>query len=236
MFLFNVKKKRKRGVHTKKRFTFWHNIREYVYPSIGMRGYLRFLEIRIKRQADTTHRVSIGFAAGAFASFTPYIGLHIVISILVARVLRGNLLAAIIGTVIGNPATFPFIWSSSYRLGEFVLGRSASPEILYDAFFARLTHGIGALFSSFFQFFISLLQGDINLDVLVVVYQEIFVPLLLPMTVGGAIIGGVASFILYWLIRFNIENYRRIRLKRLQKRRQQAIEQRKAEKAEARHD
>jgi uncharacterized protein (DUF2062 family) len=50
------------------------------------------------------------------------VGLHFILSALLAVVLRGNIVASAIGTIVGNPWTFPIIWAGSYRLGALLLG------------------------------------------------------------------------------------------------------------------
>ena len=47
-----------------------------------------------------------------------------------AFVVRGNYLAAAIGTAVGNPWTFPFIWAGTYRLGSFMLGNRLGKLLL----------------------------------------------------------------------------------------------------------
>ena len=51
-------------------------------------------------------------------SFSPFIGFHFLLAILFAYLLRGNLIAALIGTFVGNPFTFPFIWIFIYKVGN----------------------------------------------------------------------------------------------------------------------
>ena len=58
-------------------------------------------------------------------SFTPYIGLHFFGAALLAWVIGGSLMASAIGTAVGNPWTFPFIWAGIYRLGCWMLGWEA---------------------------------------------------------------------------------------------------------------
>ena len=50
-------------------------------------------------------------------SFTPLLGLHFLLAIIFAYMIRGNFIAALIGTVVGNPITFPFIWGLIYKVG-----------------------------------------------------------------------------------------------------------------------
>ena len=56
-------------------------------------------------------------------SFTPLLGLHFLLAILFAYFLRANLFAALIGTAIGNPITFPFIWGLIYNIGVFIISK-----------------------------------------------------------------------------------------------------------------
>ena len=54
--------------------------------------------------------------------------MHTLLSVLLSFLLRGNYLAAVVGTLVGNPWTFPVIWVMTYQLGHFLLG-SAPSEI-----------------------------------------------------------------------------------------------------------
>src|SRR3546814_1540068 len=52
---------------------------------------------RVWRLTGTPHVIALGVAAGVFMSCTPFLGFHIVAAMLIAWVLRGNLLAAVFG-------------------------------------------------------------------------------------------------------------------------------------------
>ncbi len=73
--------------------------------------------LRLTRLEASIYAISSGFACGAMVSFTPFIGFHFVLALVVSFILRGNLLASMIGTIVGNPITFPFIWLTIYRIG-----------------------------------------------------------------------------------------------------------------------
>ena len=98
------------------------------WPSAGWRRSSAYLAHRVRRLPETPYRIAAGFACGAAISFTPFIGLHFVGAALLAVVLRANVVASAIGTAIGNPWTFPFIWAWIYTLGRWLTGR----EALYD--------------------------------------------------------------------------------------------------------
>ena len=74
---------------------------------------------KIFRLKDQPASISIGLAWGASVSFTPLLGLHIIICFLGTYLMKGNLLAAAAGTVVGNPWTFPFIFYFTYKIGVF---------------------------------------------------------------------------------------------------------------------
>lgn len=78
--------------------------------------------LRLARLRTSPHSLSLGFAAGAFASFTPLLGFHFLLAALLAMVVRGNVLASLAGTVVGNPVTFPLIWLATYKLGSVITG------------------------------------------------------------------------------------------------------------------
>lgn len=73
---------------------------------------------RVGRLHGTPHSIAGGFAAGAAVSFTPFVGSHFVLAALIAWLTRSNIIAGILGTAVGNPWTFPFIWLWIYELGR----------------------------------------------------------------------------------------------------------------------
>ncbi len=105
---------------------FLTRVRELVYPRTGWKRAIEYIGHRIRRIPDTPHRIALGFACGVMASFNPLFGLHFVIAVALAWAVRGNLLAAMVGTFVGNPLTFPLIASVSLPLGRRILGHGAS--------------------------------------------------------------------------------------------------------------
>jgi len=71
---------------------------------------IKFVKNKVIRIRDFPEAVSIGLAWGASISVTPLLGLHIIICFLGTYIMKGNLLAAAAGTVLGNPWTFPFFF------------------------------------------------------------------------------------------------------------------------------
>ena len=87
-----------------------------------MQKYWQNLLNRIARLKGSDYSIAAGVACGAAVSFTPFVGLHLVIAFVWAWLIRGNLLAAAAGTIVVNPWSFPFIWVSVLYTGRRILG------------------------------------------------------------------------------------------------------------------
>jgi len=100
-----------------------------MWPRTGWRRAGTYFSHRVRRLPGSPYNIAAGFACGVAISFTPVLGLHFVLASVGAWLLGGNLIASAIGTVIGNPWTFPLIWIASYRLGTWALGMNASENL-----------------------------------------------------------------------------------------------------------
>jgi uncharacterized protein (DUF2062 family) len=87
---------------------------------MGWVRVIKYMLRRILRLSDSPPRIARGMALGASLSFSPIIGTHILQALAVSYVMRANYLGAAIGTIIGNPWTFPFMWYASYKLGVLI--------------------------------------------------------------------------------------------------------------------
>jgi uncharacterized protein (DUF2062 family) len=108
-----------------------------MWPRAGWRRRGIYMAHRLRRLPGTPESIAAGFACGAAISFTPFIGLHFVLAALIAWLIGGNVIASAIGTAVGNPWSFPFIWAWIFSLGRWVLGVAdvgALPEDLTMAF------------------------------------------------------------------------------------------------------
>ena len=82
---------------------------------------LSYYKLKLARLPASNYAISSGFACGSMVSFTPLLGLHFLLAVIFAFLIRGNFIAALIGTVVGNPITFPFIWGLIYKVGTYVI-------------------------------------------------------------------------------------------------------------------
>ncbi len=106
----------------KPRNRFWGAILRYFWPQMGWARFSIYLWYRVRRRKDSSVSVANGLAFGAAVSFTPFIGLHLLIAAGLAWATRANVAAALIGTAIGNPLTFTLIWPLVYFTGNLVIG------------------------------------------------------------------------------------------------------------------
>jgi len=69
----------------------------------------------------STYAVAAGLAFGGAISWAPTLGFHILQTMLLCFIFRANYIAGVLGTIIGNPWTFPFMFLISYKLGWFLI-------------------------------------------------------------------------------------------------------------------
>ena len=181
--------------------TWARRFREIMWPSAGWRRSTYYLFHRVVRIPGTPHFVAAGLACGAAISCTPFVGLHFVLSFLLAWIVRGSLLAAAIGTAVGNPWTFPFIWVWIYESGHWLLNVS-SP--------------IPAESVNFVKFFAHITMAALRLDIKYLIDSA--GPVLWPMFVGSVPTAIVVWFAIYLPIKPVVASYQaRRRLRRMRK-------------------
>jgi len=117
--------------------------------------------------------IAKGFATGAAVSVTPFVGFHALISLAVAKMSHQNGLAAVLGTILGNPWTFPLIWYADFHLGKLILYQDTiSQNINFISIFKELYHTVIMLdfsrfFSDIYPIFLPMLIGCIPLYIVV---------------------------------------------------------------------
>jgi uncharacterized protein (DUF2062 family) len=115
-------------------------VREFFWPSMGFRRSTRYLAHRVARMPGTPSSIALGFACGVAVIFTPFVGLHLVIALVVAWILRGSPLAAAVGTLASNPWTIPPILIGTYKLGARMLGEHSRHHLPHDVSFFYMLH------------------------------------------------------------------------------------------------
>lgn len=169
----------------------WQIVFEALYPRGGWRRAFNYVKHRVRRLPDTPEKIGRGIWAGVFTVFSPFYGLHFLISVALAKILRGNILAALLATFFGNPLTYLPIGVISLTTGHFLMGRRPDRNIeenLVEKFSGAghdIWHNIQAMFgpeqAEWTQ--LSIFAHDV----------------LVPYTVGGIIPGAIAASIMYYL-------------------------------------
>ena len=174
----------------------------FAWPRRGLQRGWRYLWHRMTRISATPHTIALGAAIGAFVSFTPLIGLHFLVAGAIALALGGSIVASALGTAVGNPLTFPFIWLASYNFGALLLGYRQRTRIridLPDEILSLVFTDPGALWRAFWA----------AVD-----------PYIVPMTVGGVPLGLVCGLAVYLVVRSAVASYQRRRQARICRERQ----------------
>lgn len=141
---------------------------------------LRNMRQKLQQMTATPYAIAAGVACGVAISFTPFIGLHTVLAVILAFFIRASLAAALLGTLFGNPWTFPFIWAATLFAGEKFL---QSEHLQSDIDFTKT-------FSTAFD-----MIKNLNFEAFI---QDVW-PVLYPM-----IIGSIPFCLLSWIITYII--------------------------------
>ncbi len=159
----------------------FERLRSAVWPRMGFRRSLRYLKLRLVRLSASPYSVAAGVAVGVAVAWTPFLGVHIIIAMVLGFLLRANLVAAALGTTFANPLTFPLIWASTWELGHLILGRGQGDASAHVDFMALFSH--------------------MN-------FLQLWQPVLEPMTVGAIIPAALSAIVAYVSVYAIIRGFR----------------------------
>jgi uncharacterized protein (DUF2062 family) len=166
-------------------------VRAIVWPARGFLRLFSYLIQRIKRMPGSTLSIAIGVAWGLAVSFTPFLGLHLLVGMMLAYLTRGNLVACLFATFIGNPWTFPLFFYLDYRVGAFIITE-----------FGGTVKSIGDTLPSFMAAFLADPAALIG-------------ALFMPIVVGCLVLGTITWFAGFGFTYWAVGGWRRHRAKRL---------------------
>ena len=116
-------------------------LRNLIWPYKGWRRGIDYIGQRIRRFKVPPKKIAIGFAWGAAFGFTPLLGLHFLLAPFFSWLTGGHIMSALLGTLVCNPITIPFIFLLIYSVGIYFLGYqgaviedSVGPQYLLDNF------------------------------------------------------------------------------------------------------
>ena len=189
----------------RKPLTWWAWTREQVYPSRGFTRAGLYLWHRLRRLPDPPHRIARGVFAGTFVNFPPIFGFQMLAAAGLAWALRGNILAAVLATLLSNPITTPLIALVSLQLGQWMLGtvEPFSVTMVFGAFLLAgqdLWHNFLAIFG----------PGEARWAGLIGFWHRLYLPYL----VGSILPGLVVSGLLGWITVPVMNTYQALRLRR----------------------
>ncbi len=166
-------------------------VRSVLWPDRGFGRLFTYIITRIKRMPGSTTSIAVGAAWGIAVSFTPFIGLHLFVGLFMAYVMRGNMLACLFGTFVGNPWTFPLFFYLDYRLGAFIL--------------TEFGVEVAMVGSSLAEFGTAFLSSP----------AELIKALFLPIATGCLVLGSIAWFTGFGVTYWAVAGWRTHRRKRL---------------------
>lgn len=184
----------------------WKALAEFFYPRGGWLRAARYVRHRLHRLPDPPHRIARGIWAGVFTTFTPFYGLHFVVAAILARIMGGNIIAALLATFFGNPLTYLPIGVVSLKTGHWLLGTEF--EEVDESLIGKFAKASDDLWQNFKAAFT---DATAEWGGLSQFYDEVFFPYM----VGGVLPGIVAGTICYYLTLPVIQAYQNRRRKHL---------------------
>lgn len=170
----------------------WRILAEFFYPRGGWLRAARYIRHRLHRLPDPPHRIARGIWAGVFTTFTPFYGLHFFIAALIALVMQGNILAALLATFFGNPLTYVPIGIICLKTGHWILGSSFDPEYV--------ERSLGGMFADagadlWYNLKAPFTGQTPDWQGLRIFYDDVFYPYM----IGGILPGIIAATIAYYI-------------------------------------
>jgi uncharacterized protein len=111
------------------RLTLGQRVRDFIWPRAGWWRASKYVVYRVRRLPGSPARIALGFACGAFVSFTPLWGLHYLLAAAAAWLLRGSVIASSIvaSFLCANLGWFyPLVLVWTYELGTKIMGASGA--------------------------------------------------------------------------------------------------------------
>lgn len=170
----------------------WQIAAEFFWPRGGWTRAFHYVKHRMRRLPDSPEKIARGIFAGMVTIFTPFYGLHFFTAALIAFIVRGNILAALLTTFVGNPLTYVPIALVSIQTGLFLLGRHPHAAGHEDNFAQKFFYAAEDLKSNVFALFT---DRDADWTALSIFYHDIFYPYM----IGGIIPGVLSGLVAYYL-------------------------------------
>ncbi len=166
-------------------------VQDLVWPRGGYARAFNYVKLRLHRIPDQPHRIARGIFAGIFVTFSPLFGLHFLLAALLAKLMRGNVIASLLATFVGNPLTFLPIAAISMQTGNFLLGRvGVHDDEMHRSLGGKFVDAWGDLKDNTIALFTN---KDADWSNLYIFYDEVFFPYLIGGIIPG-LIAGIAGY------------------------------------------
>jgi uncharacterized protein len=187
---------------------------EFFWPKGGWTRAASYVMHRLRRLPDSPERIARGVFAGVFVSFTPLFGLHFLSAAAIAIIYRGNILAALLATFVGNPITFPIFATMSLETGYWLLGSEFRIPL------TQVMPAFGEATSQLWKNIVGVLTGEpTHWEQLARFFHKVYLPYIIGAIIPGTLVGLIFQYASLPLIRA----YQRLRsrklLERVEKRR-----------------
>lgn len=103
--------------------------RKFKNPKSNWRRRLQYFYWRLVRLQGSPEMLARGIACGIFAGLFPFFGSQTLLALLLAFLLRGNKILALVGPWISNPFTSVPIYAFNFYIGKLLLNDSTPSDI-----------------------------------------------------------------------------------------------------------
>lgn len=164
---------------------------EMLWPRGGWARAFHYVKHRMRRLPDSPERIARGIWAGVFITFTPLFGFHLLFAVMIARLMKGNILASLMATFVGNPFSFVFITLASLKTGHWLMGTE-----LQEGELRALSRKFANAGEDLWRNFVALFTPDtMDWSRLAIFSRDVFYPYLM----GGVVAGVFFATIAYYL-------------------------------------
>lgn len=174
----------------------WRIVVELLWPKGGWGRAARYVRLRLNRLPDPPHKIARGIFAGVFTTFTPFYGLHFVVAGMLALMLRGNVIAALLSTFFGNPLTYVPIGVASLKTGYWLLDMDKGPHPQPGDHHGNLVDKFFAAGADLWDNLLAAAYGQAtDWTRLEIFFDEVFYPYM----IGGILPGIICGLIAYYV-------------------------------------
>ncbi len=161
-------------------------------PWYDVKGQFLYMWRRVLCLDDSPHGIALGLALGIFVGFLPLMGIQMAVVLVVALPFRkANRVSAVAGVWISNPITVIPLYAFIYWAGTFFYRKGS--VLSYSIFKERITDVLE-------------LDGFIDKTA---AFLSIGADIFIPMCVGGAFVGMIMGFLVYFATKKLVLYYRK---------------------------